>query len=237
MISESFIGEDVWSEAPDDPEEAFLFLVLAARAKLDAILSGQISIGRFSEVQWRTQYITELHSIAEELDVGPFSALGIYIGSNEKFDNFDIDLARIVTRLRARKRSVLKYDSVQLSIVTKSEIRKRIEFLRDFVNRSNLSEDAKSRLRGKIDAVEAELDNKRSSLSSFWVLAGAFSMSFPVAVSTLADLPQALETVSSIVDAVNQAKSDERADQVLLLEAPPLRLEYDRTPPSDESVA
>jgi len=126
MISESIVDEDVWAEAPSDAEEAFLFITLAARAKLSRVIWNTSEARGFSEAEWRKQYIIELITIASELSLEGLPSIPDSVGTSQGMENFDVALARVITRLRARKRELLRADSVLLPVTTKESIRSEI---------------------------------------------------------------------------------------------------------------
>ena len=229
MITESLIEEQAWAEAPSDPEEAFLFLVFAARARLLAINSGEIVDDRFTEDHWRKQYIYELSAVAKELGISGLSAPESAVKTPGAMHAFDAQLARVITRIRIAKRDQLRAESVQLSAKTKDDIRSKLEELREFVNTANISEKSKERLHKKIDAVEAELSKRRFDITRVWVLAGALGTTVACGVSILADLPAALETLGAITEAVNNEKARESEQDMQLLAPPPLQIEDQRS--------
>nr|WP_298929013.1 hypothetical protein [uncultured Erythrobacter sp.] len=226
MLQDSLIDEVVWSEAPSDAEEAFLFIVLAAKKKLDTKTAFSFEADHSDAFAWRQQFIVEIATIAEELGISGLPTASNAVNSTSTMDSFNVSLSRVVTRLRARNRELLRADSVALSPETKDKIRARIDRLRTAVGNSNLSEKAKERLHARIDAVEAELDKKRTNLVTFWLLAGAFTTATTGTAGFLADAGDAVETVEEVVEYVNESKANEVDDGPPLLEPPPLRLEY-----------
>ena len=230
MITATLIEDEIWAEAPSDPQEAFLFILDAARNKLLAINSGEIDPAPYSLFQWRSQYVNELHTVAEELGVKGLMPASSAAKSKDTMDLFDAQLARVVTKLKAANRELLRRESVALPLKTKEDLRSKLEELRAFVIQSNISDAAKQRLHDKIDLVEKELDKKRSDLKTFWVLAGAVGAVFGTSVSTLASLPQAVDTVNEVVEAVHRVATEER-EATALLEGgvPPLQIEDKRS--------
>lgn len=233
MITESLIDEDAWAEAPADAEEAFLFLIARAKAKLLQIENGALSKGPYSSSQWRRQYINEVATIASELGISGISSATDATSSDAKMDAFDALLARLVTRARVRNRDLLRVESVELPSYTKSDIRKRIEALRASIAASNLSENLKERLHKKIDVVEAELEKKRFDMRTVWLLAGAVGAAFGGSVQTLAALPEAVQTVREISSLVETENLKQVEQEQALLCSPPLQIE-DKSSPKKE---
>src|SRR5436305_2099772 len=119
MITESLISEEVWAEAPEDPEEAFLFIALAAYRRLRTLATDTEERGQFDYTSWRRQYIWELSSVADNLGIGGLPDPEIAVQNNDTMADFDARLARIVTGLRVIRRAALRTDSVALSYQTK----------------------------------------------------------------------------------------------------------------------
>lgn len=230
MITDTLIGDEVWAEAPEDPEEAFLFIALEANKKLKKLAIGDIDLGQHDYGDWRHQYIWEICALAGELGVSGLPQAHAAVQSNTSMASFDAALARIITTIKARRRSDFKADAVSLSYRTKDDIRRHLDKLRDCINKSNLSEVAKAGLHKKVDAVEEEVDKKRSSMRAFWILAGALAAATPTAVGALADLPEAMQTAKSMLDVLHSEKADEERRELersgLLDHAPALQLTH-----------
>lgn len=236
MLADTLLSEEVWAEAPEAPDVAFLFFVDAARKKLKELTENEKARGRFDLNLWRQQYIYELETIATELGIKGLPAASDTVKSAAAITDFDAKLARIVTRIKASRRLELRVDSVQLTIVTKQTVQESIEKLRATLAASNLAEDLKERIHKKIDDVEAELGRRRSSLTPFWILSGAFATIMASATSTLADFPDAIDTVQTIIQSVNEDKAlemgvdDRYTDTPLLPNYPTLQIPYDPGP-------
>ncbi|WP_416462757.1 hypothetical protein [Sphingomonas sp. VDB2] len=218
MITETLIDDDVWADAPENNQEAFLFVATRGRQKLDSIIAakaiGDALIGQpYGEDEWRDQYIHEISTLADSLGISGLHGLSQSIGSAINRQNFMASLARVLTRIKAERRAELRADSVRLSYQTKKTIRENLEELRAKVNASNLSDEVKAALHKKIDAVEAELDHQRSSLRPIWLLHGAIALFsvMPPAVGMLNDAPGAIATMKAISHSVHQAKADEES--------------------------
>lgn len=209
MIAESLISEDVWSDAPEDPEEAFLFIAIAANRRLQSMRDDEGARGPFDYNAWRRQYIWELSAVADSLGIDGLPSPATATANSGTMADFDAYLARAITKIRVLHRADLRADSVALALQTKEDIRSHLEELRGKINNSNLSEKLRSALHKKVDAVEAEIDRSRSSLKPFWILAGAVAAAAPVTVGTLADLPDAVQTVNKVVEAVHSEKAAE----------------------------
>lgn len=226
MITASLISDSAWSEAPADSREAFLFLATTARGRLTELLQGDdAERGPYPAREWERQYVWELTSIANGLGIAGLPAPEHAQQSASTLAEFDAQLARIITSIKVDLRANLRTESVELAYATKADIRSELEKLRAMINTSNVAESLKAALHKKVDAVEAELDYKRSSLRPFWLLAGALAAAAPAAVGTLADLPGATQTVQNLLERVHQEKADE--DQAELRKTQPPRITHE----------
>lgn len=210
MLTDSLIDDDVWSDLPEDPNEAFVFLAERARANLEAILNGNAErAGRHSPNTWRRQFVHEVYAAGQVFQIDGLLSPATAEQSEGNLDSFNATLARVLTREKLQIREKLRTDTAALSFETKTTIRSSLESLRDQVNRSNLSDEIKQGLHRKIDAVEQELDRKRSSLRPLWLLAGAIAAATPGAIGAAADLPGAYETVQSAISLAHGEKQAE----------------------------
>lgn len=209
MITPTLIDDDVWAEAPEDPAKAFLFIATRARKKFEDVLADNKLQQAYDITSWRRQYIYELSSVAEELKVGGLVSAQNAVASSDNMNSFDASLARVLTAIRVRFRDEQRHESVQLPYLTKSDIREKLEAIRAAVNASNLSEEVKTRLHRRINAVESELDKSRSSLAPITVLAGSLMLYIAHGTSFMADAPDALGAIKSIVHEVGLTKNDE----------------------------
>lgn len=209
MIADTLITDEVWSEAPDDPQEAFLFIALSAYERLKGLAADDTTLGQHDYVAWRRQYIWEISALASELGISGLSKPEAAVQDNQNMAAFDAQLALALTRIKASQRGNLRADTVALSYQTKEDIRHHLDELRAKINASNLSVAAQAALHKKIDAVEAELEKKRSSMRPVWLLAGAIAAATPPAVGSLADLPDALRTVQDMMASVHADKAEE----------------------------
>ncbi len=229
MITETLIREEVWRELPEDNQEAFLFIALAAHKRLTQLGDEPTERGTHDYNAWRRQYIAEVRAVAEELGINGLPALDVALSTDGSMEKFDTQLALVLTRIRAAKRSQFRADSVTLSYQTKDDIRQHLEELRAKINASNLSENIRASLHKKVDDVESELDLKRSSLRPLWILAGAISAVVVPVVGTLADLPGAVETAQKITGLAHNDKAKEeeethRLSRPLLEDHAPLQI-------------
>lgn len=225
MITDSVISDDAWSDVPEDPQEAFLYLAAIAKKRIEHLRAGDDLVrAPHSLADWNRQYIYEMSAIGDQLGIDGLLDAPTAISSSATMADFDARLARAVTMIRVSIRSTLRRESVELSFSTKIDIRNKLDELRAMVNNSNLSSSNKESLHNKIDKVEAELEQKRSGLKPFWILAGAVGTALAPTAGFLADMPQALETINNVITAVHSQKADEDARERQRTE-PPL-LEY-----------
>ncbi|NYT39443.1 hypothetical protein HZY97_01625 [Sphingomonas sp. R-74633] len=222
MITASLIPEESWNDIPEDNREAFLFLAQIARTRLTEVLQGDDAArGPYTTKSWQRQYVWELTAIADELGIPGLPTAATAQQTTETLAEFDAQLARILTSIKIALRGSLRTESVTLSYTTKETIRSQIEELRSSVNRSNLSDSAKVSLHKKLDAVEAQLDQKRAGLRPFWILAGAIG-TLPQITSFLADAPGAKKTIDSMMETVQIERKIEAEQEFRLCNPPAL---------------
>lgn len=209
MISDTLISDEVWAEAPEDPQEAFLYIALSANRKLQELGLNEQLRGQHDYSSWRKQYIYEISSVAEQLGIQEIPSAAPSVQGSASMADFDAKLARVITKIKASNRHNLRADSVTLSYQTKQDIRSHLEELRAKINASNLSDTVRDALHKKVDAVEVELNKTRSGLRSFWVLAGAISAAGCMGIGALADADGALETINKVVELAHQDRAAE----------------------------
>lgn len=218
MITETLISEEVWAEAPSDSKEAFIYIVSNAQKALKKILEDDNGNGAWPHEKWRNQYIVEVVALSEELGIEGLPNATSAISTPGSKDAFDANLALVFTRIKASNRSIYQADSVALRTTTKQRIRSQIEILRDLINRSNLSDTLRESLHKKVNDVEKELDRRRSNLRPIWILAGSIGTVGALTISTLADLPAALESIEQITTLVNGDRASEENSRARLNE-------------------
>jgi hypothetical protein len=227
MIAETTITDDTWAEAPEDSEAAFLFITQRARARYQEMAASAGSDENvFSSAAWRQQYVHEVCAVAEQLGIDGLGDPDRAAATTDNMNEFDRRLARVLTLLKAKGRLDLREHTAKLTYSTKAAIRDDLEKLRMKVNASNLSDKEKAALHKRIAAVERELEATRFSMPSVWLLAGAIALHSPDLVGAASDLPGAIKTVESIVNAVHQDnrvehRSNRSFDQPLLERASP----------------
>lgn len=221
MIPYSLIPDDVYNNLPDDVDSKFRVLVERATREYYLRLSIPPEESRFTEVQWRAQYVNEVAEIARELDVTGLMSAEQAMSSKDHLASWQAQLARLLTRIKLRQGQISATETVALTIVTRDKLRVSLEELRAKVNASTLSEALKSSLHVKIDAVEAELDKQRSRLAPFLILTGTLTL-FATSVGALADLSGAVTNAKEAMTWIKQDKADEIKEEQRLHGSAPL---------------
>lgn len=213
MVDYTFIPSHLVSSLEGDDLDKFLTLAQVMRkAYANKRVTGPETGDPFTMLDWRVVYVNEMYEVATTLGINDLPAPSHALAGDAQFSNFEATLSRVITRLKLLRPQPHREESVALAAVTKETLRAHLEALRNQVNKSNLSESMKQALHNRIDAVEAELEKRRAALSPFWILAGAISL-LPPAVSTAADLPNALQTIQAVKDLVDNDKAAESNEE------------------------
>lgn len=220
MIPYSLIPDSVYSTLPENADDKFRVLAEVATREYFERLSIPQDQSYFGEASWRAQYVHEVTEIASELGISGLISATNALQNNETLAAWQAQLARILTRIKLRQGQESQTETVALTLVTREKLRAHLEELRQKVNASNLSDALKFSLHAKIDAVEAELDKKRSRLAPFVVLSGTLTL-FATSVGTLADLSDAVTNVKEAMTWVRQDKTDEIEEEQRLHGAAP----------------
>jgi hypothetical protein len=215
VAGHDLIPASAYEELPQDSVEQFLVLTAVAEATLAS--EEKISGGDSSGL--RKRFMGELGAVADELGVGilpPLSSGGL---TTSDWQDFRAALAGLKTRLRLRKVSVSRNDSVELNRVTKARIELEIDNLRRLIGSADLTDKKKVILNKKLDELLDELHRRRLSFAKLAAVVAAVAGIIGGTTSTIANAPEALESIGKILQLIGEAKAVEEEEQLLL--APP----------------
>lgn len=218
------ISAEEYENLPDDPQEQFVELESICRRNMTEMISNQTPVD-FDHIV-RMQYMTTVASAAQELDIE-----GVFYPHNAEdpakaIDTFLLDVSGVVTRIRLRSRRKNRPYSVQLGIRTKAKIELQILKLREIIDQANLPENKYKRLMEKLDELSVELNRTRVSFAKTMALiAGISAATIAEGASFLADAPDAIATITSLIGQDKEAEENEQLrlrgpDEIKSLPAP-----------------
>ena len=201
----SAISEDEFRGLPEAPLAKFLALETLARDKLLKLLEAQdeetmIAIAKQS-------YMSTVAVAAKILNVEALvrtesKSLALGVG----FDTFFKKVLETTTELQLKAHEFLNLYSVTISKTTREKIGEQIELVRDCISKHNFSDAHKKRLKTLLDALEAELDRPRASLSRLMLILGLIGTVTAGTIGVVADIPAAIGTITALV---GQQKDEE----------------------------
>lgn len=194
---------------PDEPIARWLQLRDLVEKRLDSF--GEYSEGRNSTHDL-LEYTQVLSAAADELGVGSFPEISPG-NISEEFSMFRARVAGLATRLSLRSGIVSASNSVTLARPTRKRILIEIETLRSLIRNSDISDAQKNKATGKIDQLQILIVASRTDIARIGLLLvgiGAFAAG---TTSFLADIPNAIGTISALIGA---DKLEEEDDQRLI---------------------
>ncbi|MND51609.1 hypothetical protein [Agrobacterium tumefaciens] len=208
------ITDDDYETLPSEPEKRFTTIERICRKNMLAIISNETSQPFDSLV--RTQYMTIVTASAEELGIPGIRYINEYQTVEQDLNEFFRLVTGVTAKIRLRNSSSRDALSVRLASKTKGLIENELTKLRASVEESNLSDDKKERLLGKIGEFRTELHKERLRFGvSLSVLASIGAM-VGGTTAFLAEAPQAIATITHLIG-VDKQKEDE---EILRLEGP-----------------
>jgi hypothetical protein len=210
------ISEADYERLPSDPYQKFAALEEICRRNMLEVISHET--GDDFDALVRTSYMTIVSEVADELGIEGIR----YIDNPDQNLQQDVQefirrVSGVVARIRLRKYSGRDGFSVRLANKTKGIIENEVSKLRDVIAKSELAEDKKRKLLGKIEEFRTELHKERLGYNSTLATLALIAAGLGGTTSFLADAPNA---VSTIIQLIGQDKEREDAE-ILRLEGPP----------------
>ncbi len=206
LLEYDLITDEDIENLPEEPHERFVALDTICRRSLSRLISNesQVSFDNFA----RIQYMSYIAAAAEELGVQ-----GIFypklMNPIEGFEEFVREVGAASMRIRLKSKSSKLY-SVELSNITKARIEQEIGKLREIINNSDLSETKKEALLIKLGELSSHLyEKRRISLAKTMTILMFVSSGLMMTTSFLADAPQAMTTITSLIGADKEAEDAE----------------------------
>lgn len=207
MATDHQLLSDVdYDNLPDGAEDQFLSLQSICRERLFKALA-EVSSTSVTE-KLKIQYMTHVAAAAEQLGLPPLYQYRGRVNPADVFDQFLESVDYLITQMNLERRSRNNAMSVQLSYETKNAIEQQVHRLRAIIEKSNLSEDQKKSLLKKLDELLAELQQPRFSFWKAMAIIGSISMGMQIGASFLADAPDAIATIASLIAADKEAEDE-----------------------------
>lgn len=208
MLYELITGED-YDGLPEDPEQRFVALEAICRNNMNRLVS-EDERGEFTDRMY-AQYMTTVSAAAAELGVGE---LGYPVDSERPvvhIDRFLLDASAIITRIRLRASGKAKALSVQLSARNRGRIELEIRRLRGIIERSEMPPDKRARLLAKLDELSKEMTSPRVTFGKAFAVLAIVAVAVTQGTSFLADAPDAIATIASLIGEDKEAEEAEIA--------------------------
>lgn len=219
----SLLDIEDYDDGPTDPARKFATLEQKARRNLNEILENTQSNDVALEL--RSQYIMLMTSAARALGIsGVEVPVGHFENDWEEYQAFSVRIRGIVAEIMLNSSLVAKPHSVQLSSSTKGKIESQLIVLRSMIEHSNLDERRRARLIKQLDEFAAELNKPRMNYAVAMAAMALFLSGMQGTTSTLADAPNAYQTIGSILKWIGVEKDAEDKERERL-GSPTLRLE------------
>jgi hypothetical protein len=228
----NFVTQDELDNLDEDPRMAFLGLVNHAQRSLSKQLA---SLNTEEERDWKTaqnleqSFMNVIVASGKRFEIEPFLSTEVPQYADYRtsdYQQFKYDLDHYVTQLVLDNSLRSKKTSVAMLPDTKDKIRSYVHGLRDCIEKSNLNDQKKNALLGRLDQFNKELEKRRLNIMEVTMLSFAI-LQIPGGVWASTEIMQKL--LVNINQVVADAKATEDKTQ-LVEHAPPKALSPPRTP-------
>lgn len=203
---------DDYERAPTEPHRKFAVLEQAARRRMNEIMDSTQSGDLATEL--RTQYTTLMIAMANALGIsGVTYPEGAFQHEWEEYQAFSLKVQGVVARIMLDEHLVSGAHSVQLASTTKAKIEGQLSVLRGLIENSDMPAKRRAKLIAQLDEFGAELNRPRLNYAAVAMIATAFLASIQGVTSTLADAPNAYQTVGAILKWIGQDKVAEEQER------------------------
>lgn len=211
-MSYSLLELDDYERAPSEPHRKFAVLEQAARRRMNEIMDSTQS-GNLAE-ELRTQYMTLTIAMASALGIpGVTYPDGHFEREWEEYQAFSLKVQGVIAGIMLNSELVAGPQSVQLATSTKAKIEGQLSILRSFVESSDMPAKRRAKLIAQLDEFAIELNRTRLNYAAIAVIATAFLAGVQGVTSTLADAPNAYQTIGSILKWIGQDKDAEERER------------------------
>lgn len=211
-MSYSLLEFEDYDRAPAEPHRKFAMLEQTARRRMNEIMENTQS-GDLSK-ELRNQYTTLMIASARALGIpGVNYPEGEYRNEWDEYQAFSIAVQGVVAQIMLNERLVAGTHSVQLATATKAKIEGQISILRGLIENSDMHAKRRKKLITQLDEFAAELNQPRLNYAAVALVATAFLAGIQGVTSTLADAPNAYQTVGAILKWIGQDKDAEERER------------------------
>lgn len=208
----SLLEFEDYESAPKEPHRKFAALEQTARRRMNEIMDNSQSGDLATEL--RNQYTTLMIAAARALGIpGVTYPTGEYRNEWEEYQSFSVTVQGVVAQIMLNEQLVSQPFSVQLATTTKAKIEGQITILRGIIENSDMPAKRRKALISQLDDFSAELNRPRLNYAVIAVVATAFLAGIQGVTSTLADAPNAYQTIGSILKWIGQDKDAEEAER------------------------
>lgn len=220
------VSDEEFQALPDDPAAKWIALEALCRQRAHEWLARNPS--SVEERAIRLQYMMTVSAAAEELGI-PGVDYPKGSSPDSHFETFLTNATGASTRLRMR--STATTYSVRLAEKSRGRIEVQIARLRSIIAESDLPASRRAALLARLDELSSELSSPRVSFSRVMAILAYVSVGLGTTTAFLADAPEALSTITSIIGADKEAEVAE----IKRIGAPPVTKALAPPPQADES--
>lgn len=201
------ISAEDYELLPAHPIDRFVAFEELCRTNLNAAITNETS--QAFDRMLRLEYMMLVSTAAEECGAGDLQFPTNYEDPLDGLTNFMLAATAITTRQRLRRAGARDQHSVQLGVKTKARLGQQLDRLREAIKESNLSNAHKTRLLTKVDDLAAELSRERISFAKVFGILGFVGAAMVGGTGMLADAPEAIATITSLIGADKAAEEAE----------------------------
>lgn len=201
------MSDEDYEGLPEEADQKFVAIEAICRRNLNRFI-GQEDRNEFDDLL-RNQYMMMVSSAAAELGIE-----GVQYPHNAdrpafELDRFMVEVTGVVTRVRLRSSSS-RAGSVQIAAKTRVQLEVQIRRLRAAIEKGDMPPEKRKALLARLDQLADEVAKTRLNLSKAMVVLAYVSMSVAAGTSFLADAPDAITTIASLIGIDQQAEDAER---------------------------
>jgi hypothetical protein len=226
-MDNALITEADYESLPPEPERRFLVLESICKKNLYRLIIQDTA--DLYDRTIRLEYMAIVAAAAEELGIDGLWHPSVERDVLEDLAEFSLKVSQITTRLQLRNSRGRTEFSVQLSNTTKARIKLEVERLRGIIGESDLEEARRQALLKKLDELVREIEGARTDYSKVMAVLAIVGASVMAGTSFLADAPNAIATITSLVGKDKEAELKEQ-DR---LGPPPVRKALPSPPKND----